>query len=120
MGQVHSFAYKPYADYDQTAATDPVRNLKAPLMVVESYTAPSGHTTRYTDRDGKVHWHKGFLGFLHVNTLDSTTRVETRTEYALDETYYTLQPHKQETVVDGTPVSTTEQQYELLAADNTG
>ena len=53
-----------------------------PLMVVESYTAPSGHTTRYTYRDGKVHWHKGFLGFLHVNTLDSTTRVETRTEYA--------------------------------------
>ncbi len=117
MGQVHKFSYKNYSDYNQGATTDPVRNLKSPLMVVESHTHPAGHKTTYTYANGKVHKHKGFLGFLNVTAENNTTKVKTTATYQIDNKYYTLQPVKQETFIEGELVSTTQQEYEVVTID---
>ena len=117
LGQTHRFSYKNYSDYDQTATTGLIQNLKAPITVVDKHANPAGQTTTYTYTNGKIHKQKGFLGFLNIAAKNSTSNVETRTEYGIDPLYYTLQPKEQKSYVAGTLVSTTKQEYEVQTID---
>ncbi|NDP21872.1 MAG: hypothetical protein GZ091_12450 [Paludibacter sp.] len=89
MGQTNSFTYKNFSAYDQTATTGVVRNLKAPILVVDTQTEPDESTTAYTFEKPKVHVEgKGFLGFSTVTAVNTTKNAKMVSNYEIEPTYY--------------------------------
>ena len=100
MGQTDQFTYKYFSDYSKDAIdpSNPVRDLKAPVMIVDTYTDALGSKTSYTYANPKIHTEgKGFLGFETVTAINDVARTKTISTYEYDKTYYNVNLKHQET-----------------------
>ncbi|MDD4991454.1 MAG: FG-GAP-like repeat-containing protein [Paludibacter sp.] len=92
LNQSESFTYKNFADYDAYTideATAKVRSLRAPLLLVDTYTQADGSTTSYTYASPKYHTEgKGFLGFTTVTSTNTQKNVKVISNYEINTTYY--------------------------------
>ncbi len=105
MGQANSFTYKNFSAYDQTPTTGVVRNLKAPIPVVETQTEPDSKVTTYTFEKPKVHTEgKGFLGFSTVTAVNPTKNIKVVSEYEVEPTYFGVNLKNQSITNTLTPV----------------
>lgn len=96
MGQTESFTYKSFSDYDQTATTGVVRNLKVPILLAETHTDSNGSITTYTFEKPKIHTEgKGFLGFSTVTAANTTKNIKTTSNYEIEPTYFGVNPKTQ-------------------------
>ncbi|GHT17579.1 hypothetical protein FACS189429_1950 [Bacteroidia bacterium] len=121
LGQTEKFAYKYFNTYNQDETGNPadVRNLKAPLMVVEKHTAADGTITAYDYQNPKTHTKgRGFLGFQKITAENSRTRQKTVSEYEIDPTCYVSNLKKQTISVDGVNISETVNTNEIICNSN--
>jgi RHS repeat-associated protein len=82
MQQREFFSYKNFSNYNLTHTTDAIRNLKVPLLVVDTYTQADGSYNIYTFQDPKIHTQgKGFLGFMNIMVTNSTQNIRSLTSY---------------------------------------
>ncbi|MGC3977355.1 MAG: hypothetical protein QM751_03440 [Paludibacteraceae bacterium] len=100
MGLTEQFTYKYFSDYSKDAINpaNPVRDLKAPIMTVDTYTDALGSKTAYTYTKPKVHIDgKGFLGFETVTAVNDVANTKTVTTYEYDQTFYNVSLKHQDT-----------------------
>lgn len=117
MGQTESFTYKYFSAYNHTENRTDLRDLKAPMMVVDQYTAADGSITSYDYEKPKVHTRgKGFLGFEKVSATNDRTKQTNVTEYEINTDYYTVNPKKQIVSVNGVLISESIQNNDVLSA----
>ncbi len=118
MGQTESFSYKYFSAYNHTENRADLRDLKAPMMVVDQYTAADGSITSYDYEKPKVHTRgKGFLGFEKVKTTNDRTKQTNVTEYEINTDYYTVNPKKQIVSINGVLISESTQTNDVLSAE---
>lgn len=100
MGQTEQFSYKYFSDYstDPIDTSNPVRDLKAPVMIVDTYTDGLGGKTYYSYTKPKVHTEgKGFLGFETVTAANDMSKIKTVTTYEYNDTYFNVSVKHQDT-----------------------
>ncbi|MFV0391262.1 MAG: RHS repeat-associated core domain-containing protein [Paludibacteraceae bacterium] len=100
MGAKEEFTYTYFSDYNQETrdAADPVKNLKNPIMLVDTYTDALGSKTTYAYSNPKVHTEgKGFLGFETVTATNDATASKTVSTYEYDNAYYHVSLKRRET-----------------------
>jgi RHS repeat-associated protein len=92
MNQTESFTYKNFSAYDaysSTEATAKVRPLRAPLLLVDTYTQLDGNVTAYDYTIPKYHTEgKGFLGFTTVTATNSQKNAKVISNYEINQTYF--------------------------------
>lgn len=99
LGQTEEFTYKYFTDYNQQEQdlSNPVRDLKAPIMVVDTYTDALGTKTTYSYSKPQTHIEgKGFLGYETVSAINSTAKIKTVSTYEYDKVYYNVSLKHQE------------------------
>lgn len=120
MGAEEKFTYTYFSDYNQEEqdVTDPVRNLKAPMMLVGTYTDALGSVTTYSYSNPKVHTEgKGFLGFETVSASNNVSKIKSTSIYEYDKTYYNVSLKHQETsTTDGKILSSVDITNKTVAA----
>ncbi|MCL2597623.1 MAG: lamin tail domain-containing protein [Paludibacter sp.] len=110
LGQTEKFEYKylssaEFNNAPQDLTTD-IRDLKAPLMVVDKYTSIDGTATAYDYKNPKTHIKgKGFLGFEKITAYNGRTKQKTVSEYEFNTQYYTSSLKKQTISIDGTNIT---------------
>ena len=89
MDLTNSFVYKNYDNYSQETTTNPLRNLNAPITVVEKHTDITGSETTYDFQGAKIHTDgKGFLGFGTVTISNQQKNVKSVSHYEINSQYY--------------------------------
>ncbi len=119
MGQTQSFTYTNYTNYNQAQTTAPIQNLKAPLVLVSSFTDIDGSIREYEYQDGKIHTEgKGFLGFSKVIVKNAIKNMKSVSDYQVENSYYGMNLTNQ--VIStylGNPISTLSQNNGVKIVD---